>query len=220
MTFLQSLSSGRGSGHHTHVPYHPSPADLEALRAAMAPGSHDVLVASGETEGLSDRLLTRWLVARKGDLKAAHDMLQKHVDWRKQYYSNGRVKEEQYVAHTCAFKPSTRWQPATSTRHANADACAQHGKCRHRAWCSCCRLHVHVHLMPPPHTHHHTAPPPPHPPGGAACIRVSTILAEKKVSRLDLLGGRLDRLRTMLRSRYLHAPRPCVLLFISIYACT
>lgn len=77
--------------------YHPTADDLETLRGMMAPGSHEVLVRSGE-EGLNgaagDKLLARWLVARKGVMKAAFDSLTKHVEWRKTATPNGRIQED------------------------------------------------------------------------------------------------------------------------------
>ena len=90
-TMFTSPSSGRPA------PYHPTADEIATLRGMMAPGSHEVLVTSGE-EGLlgppGDKLLTRWLVARKGIMKATFESLTKHVEWRKTATPNGRIQED------------------------------------------------------------------------------------------------------------------------------
>lgn len=51
-----------------HVPYITNQHDIEELRKLLPTDSHKVLTDAFE-EGLTDKLLSRWLVSRKGDVK-------------------------------------------------------------------------------------------------------------------------------------------------------
>ncbi|GIL70781.1 hypothetical protein Vretimale_3839 [Volvox reticuliferus] len=75
-----------------HPIYAPTQHDFEEIRKFLPHDAHEVLTSAFE-EGLTDKLLTRWIVARKGDIKAAAAMLEKHITWRR---GPGRPVEEEH----------------------------------------------------------------------------------------------------------------------------
>ncbi|KXZ55372.1 hypothetical protein GPECTOR_3g50 [Gonium pectorale] len=69
-------------------------AQLEELRRMCCPEADAQLRAGGEW-GLDDATLRRWLVARKGDVKAAARDLTAHAAWRAKTVPRGRIYEDE-----------------------------------------------------------------------------------------------------------------------------
>ncbi|KXZ55394.1 hypothetical protein GPECTOR_3g52 [Gonium pectorale] len=85
----------------------PSAAQLEELRE-LCGAQVDAQLRSGGEWGLDEATLRRWLVARKGDCKAAARDLTAHAAWRAQYVPSGRISEEEVaedLAQNKAFLP-------------------------------------------------------------------------------------------------------------------
>ncbi|KXZ55383.1 hypothetical protein GPECTOR_3g51 [Gonium pectorale] len=69
-------------------------AQLEELRRKCGPEADAQLRAGGEW-GLDEATLRRWLVARKGDVKAAARDLTAHAAWRAKAVPRGRIYEDE-----------------------------------------------------------------------------------------------------------------------------
>ena len=78
------------------VQHQPSPQEQEAkaqeLKGILSSDVDAKLKAGGE-EGLSRDTLSRWLRARKWDVKAAAKDLAAHAAWRQGYVPHGRIME-------------------------------------------------------------------------------------------------------------------------------
>ena len=77
----------------------PRDGKVELLRQMLLDVKYVCLVFEASTvEHLNDRLLLRWLRARKGDVQAAFAALCVHARWRTAEMPNGRVLEVRKLA--------------------------------------------------------------------------------------------------------------------------